>query len=56
MERYHLAPVAEAWISKSEGREGGGGGSADAPDHPRLQNWMKSTCLLPVINHGFKIH
>lgn len=24
MERYHLAPVAEAWISKSEGREGGG--------------------------------
>lgn len=25
MERYHLAPVAEAWISKSEGREGGGG-------------------------------
>lgn len=28
MESFHLAPVAVAWISKSEGREGGGGGSA----------------------------
>lgn len=44
MEAFRLAPVAAAWVSKSEGWEGGGGGLADVPDHPRLQGWgMKSS-------------
>jgi hypothetical protein len=45
MEGFHLAPVAAAWVSKSEGL---GWGLADVPDHQRLQEWgMKS---LPPAN------